>query len=286
MKIAIAGGSGFLGKNLVSYFRSQNNEVILINRKDLYNNELLLQKISGCDVVINLAGSGILKRWTKENKKLISDSRVITGRNITNCINSLPLQFRPKTYLTASAIGIYKSGIEHDESSLKFDEGFVGTLVKNWEESSSELDKSVRRIVFRIGLVLGAKAKIIDQLLPVFRFGLGGKLGSGKQAFPFIHIKDFIKAVDWAISRIETEGVYNIVAPDYINNKQFTASFAKVLNRAAIFSVPGFLIKAILGNASSLILSSPIVSPVKLQKEGFIFDFPEIDICLKDIIQK
>jgi hypothetical protein len=162
----------------------------------------------------------------------------------------------------------------------------VGQVVQNWEKSSDELGQTVRRVIFRIGLVLGSDAKIIRQLLPLFRLGLGGKIGSGNQPFPFIHVEDVVGAILWAIGHAEVQGIYNLVAPQQITNNDFTKTLAGLLNRPAIFSVPPFALKSAFGNAASLILTNPSIYPERLIASNFEYRFPDIYSCLQTCIKK
>ena len=284
MKIAISGASGYIGKNLVDELGKSNHELIILGRNNLYHVPELIERISGSDVVVHLAGAPILQRWTKNGKAEILNSRTITTQNITQAINQLPENERPKLFISASAVGIYDARNSHTETSNIYAEDFVGEVVRKWEESSSELTLSVRKVIFRIGLVLGKEAKTMKQLLPVFKFGLGGRIGSGQQPFPFIHIQDVARAVIWAVDHAESHGTYNLVAPQNINNLQFTAALAQTLHRPAIFSVPGFALKVIFGEASTLLLESPSVSPERLIQEGFRFEFPDIQACFSEIL--
>lgn len=286
MKIAISGANGFIGNNLVRALKKESHEIVFLSRKLLYSETELMTGLSGTNVVVHLAGAPILQRWTPKAKEEIMNSRVITTRNLTRAINSLPPEKRPKLFISASAIGIYSADGQHSEKSTAFADDFVGQVVQNWEKSSEDLDQSVRRVIFRIGLVLGNEAKLIRQLLPVFNLGLGGKIGSGEQPFPFIHIQDVIRAVLWATENTEVRGIYNLVAPQQITNTDFTKTLARLLHRPAIFSVPAFSIKLIFGKAATLILKNPNVYPERLLNSGFQYSFPDIHSCLQECIKK
>lgn len=286
MKIAISGANGFIGNNLVRALKKESHEIVFLSRKLLYSKTELMTGLSGSNVVVHLAGAPILQRWTPKAKEEIMNSRVITTRNLTRAINSLPPEKRPKLFISASAIGIYSANGLHSEKSTAFADDFVGQVVQNWEKSSEDLDQSVRRVIFRIGLVLGNEAKLIRQLLPVFNLGLGGKIGSGEQPFPFIHIQDVIRAVLWATENTEAQGIYNLVAPQQITNTDFTKTLARLLHRPAIFSVPAFSIKLIFGKAATLILKNPNVYPERLLNSGFQYSFPDIHSCLQECIKK
>ena len=240
--------------------------------------------LSNCSVVINLAGAPILQRWNARNKLLIRSSRIDATRNITQAINLLSPELRPGLLISASAIGIYLPGLLHIETSQLRANDFVAEVVRDWENASENLNPQVRRIIFRIGLVLGSKAKTIESLVPIFKLGLGGKIGSGKQPFPFIHIQDVVRSISWGIQNPKAQGIYNLVAPENIDNETFTRTLARSLNRPAIFAVPSFILKIAMGEASSLLLTSPQVYPERLLNEGFQFSYPDIRSCIKQIV--
>ena len=283
MKIALSGANGFIGGNLVHNLKNSGHEVIEIKRSQLYDRAALTNALSGTEVVVHLSGAPILCRWTNENKKEILRSRVESTRNIVQVINNLPERNKPHTYISASAIGIYLPGQRHTEESQSFSTDFLGDVVNQWEESSSELTGSVRKIIFRIGLVLGKEAKMMKQLLPLFKLGLGGKIGNGRQAFPFVHIKDVTQAIVWTAQNHEAKGIYNLVAPQNITNNQFTKALSKAVRRPALFTVPEFALKIRFGEAAALLLQSPIVEPKRLIESGFEFKYPDIKTTLGEI---
>ncbi len=285
IKIKITGASGYIGTELMSQLKNQGFNVSALKRADLYSHtETLSRFISGTDIVINLAGSPILKRWNTTNKKTIYKSRISTTTNLVNAINLLPANQRPKLFITASAIGIYKSGEKHNETSTNFDTGFVGKVVYDWENASKNLNKNVQRVIFRIGLVLGKKSPTIKKMVPVFKFGLGGAIGKGNQPFPFVHINDVVAAFLWAIKNGRIEGTFNLVAPQSISNKDFTIALAKKLSRPVFFKIPEFILKIIYGEASTLLTESPEVIPVQLLKSGFKFNFPTIKSTINNTL--
>jgi len=285
MIIAISGANGYIAKNLVHELERAHHKIVPIERGILYNVDQLSQTLSKSesDVVINLAGAPILQRWTEANKKEIFKSRIGTTRNIVKAINSLPENKKPHTFISASAIGIYSPDKTHSEKSTSFSNDFVAEVVKSWENASAELSPKVRRVIFRIGLILGREAKTIQKLLPVFEMGLGGKIGTGKQPFPFIHIIDVVRAILWSIENKKTQGIYNLAAPENIDNKTFTKVFSNSLNKPAFITVPEFSLKLLYGEASSLLLQSAQVIPEKLLDEGFVFSFPDIKSCIVEI---
>lgn len=284
MNIAIAGANGFIASNLISELAADQHTIVPIKRPLLYNPEKLAVILADTDVVINLSGAPILQRWTDSHKKEILDSRVETTANIVKAINSLPEPSKPRTFISASAIGIYTANQMHSDDSKSYANDFVGEVVRQWENASNGLSPKVRRVVFRIGLILGKESQTMQRLLPVFKLGLGGKIGSGKQPFPFVHIFDVVNAIVWGIQHDRASGVYNLVAPDDIDNKTFTCVLASSLNRPAIFTVPAFSLKLAYGEASSLLLTSPRVKPQRLLNEGFAFLFPDIQSCIAEII--
>lgn len=286
MKIAISGSNGYIASKLIAELEAKNNTVVRLGRDFLSNIERLEHAISGTDAVIHLAGAPIFSRWTRQNKRVILNSRVESTKNIVEAINNLSANNQPKLFISASAIGIYAADQLHTEAKNKFADNFVSGVVKSWEQASENLDPKVRRVVFRIGLILGREAKTIKNLLPLFKLGLGGKIGTGKQPFPFVHIDDVVNAFLWAEQNPHSQGIYNLVAPENIDNKIFTYALAKALRRPALFTVPAFVLKIALGETSTLLLNNPQVYPERLLSEGFRFSFPNIQSCIGQIVQK
>lgn len=285
MKIAVSGSNGYIAKNLIPGLETTGYTIVPIDRRFLYNVDQLAEILSDTQVVINLAGAPIFQRWTKKSKNMIFQSRVETTKNIIKAINNLPDNKKPHTFISASAIGIYTPDEIHTETSTSFANDFVGKVVQNWENASVELSPAVRKVIFRIGLILGKEAKTIRNLAPVIKLGLGAKIGQGKQPFPFIHIRDVVNAIDWSIKTQNVQGIYNLTAPESIDNKTFTKTLAKYLNRPIMFTVPAFSLKLILGEASLLLLQSPKVYPERLINEGFRFSFPDINSTIEEITQ-
>jgi len=286
LKIRITGISGYLGIGISEELRKQGHEVSGIERKIIYGSTGILSKeIEGTDAIINLAGAPILQRWTKRKKTLIHESRVRTTRNLVQAINALPNEKQPKKFINASAIGIYKSGFTHDENSINYSDRFDGIVVKDWENASNDLPSTIQKNILRIGLVLGKEAKTITNLLLPFKLGLGATLGNGKQPFPFVHEKDVFRTFAWAVENLDKDGIFNVVAPERITNKEFTKTLAKALNRPAIFSIPKFVFKIVLGEAAVLLTESPEVKPKNLLEAGFHFHYPEIISTLRDILK-
>lgn len=285
MKIRITGISGYLGIGIANELRKSGHEVTGIERRLIYGSvSVLAKEIESSDVIINLAGAPILQRWTERTKRLIHESRARTTRNLVQAINSLPVEKQPKKFISASAVGIYKAGFLHDENSTNFDSGFLGTVATDWEKPTIDLPLSVQKVIFRIGIVIGREAKTITNLIMPFKFGLGATIGNGKQVFPYVHEKDVINGFVWAVEMLNKNGIFNLVAPEIISNKDFTKVLAKSLNRTAFFSIPEFVLKMVLGEAAVLLTESPAVEPKNLQEAGFEFAYSEIDSALKDIL--
>jgi uncharacterized protein len=285
MKIAVSGSNGYIAQNLIQELEAANHVVTPIQRLELGDVGQLTKTLLGSDVVISLAGALILQRWTTKNKNEIVRSRIDSTKNIVHAINRLPIGNRPDLFISASAIGIYSPSKVHTEESTSFSNDFVAEVVKSWENASDDLNPDIRKVIFRIGLVLGKDAKTIQSLVPIIKLGLGGKIGSGKQPFPFIHISDAIRAFIWSIENKNARGTYNLVAPENIDNRTFTKTLVESLNRPAIFTVPEFILKIALGEASALLLQSPQVEPERLLNEGFKFSFPDIHSTIEEITQ-
>jgi len=283
MRIAMSGASGFVGSYLSKRFVENNHEIVSITRHTLKDESALLATLKGCDVVINLAGANISERWTPSHKEAMVSSRIETTKAIANAITAM--QYPPKLLISTSAVGIYENGKEHDETSDEFDTGFLGKLAHDWEEEAKKASRDgVRVVIFRFGVVLGKDGGALAQMLPIFKLGLGGVLGDGKQGFSWIHIEDLYRAYNLVLENEELKDVFNLTSPHPISNKEFTKSMGKALHRPAIFPVPPFALRLKFGEGATILLEGSLVYPKRLLDEGFTFLYPKIDQALEAIV--
>jgi len=304
MKIILVGATGFIGKAMVNKLLENKHEVVVLARNtrsaekqlpasakiSVWNPELevLSKQLNIADVLINLAGEPIAdKRWTAERKKSISESRIgLTGtlvEALKKCSNP------PKLFIQASAIGVYnsKSNALYTETSEIKPTNFVTNLVHETEVTAMKAQAIVERVaIMRIGLVLGKNGGVLQSFLPSFRNFAGTWLGSGKQAFPWIHLNDICRIAIHIIENEGSKGVYNAVAPGNLNAKEFSKALAKVMKRPVWFGVPGFLLKLVFGELAQEVLLTDIKPlPEALLKENFKFQFTEIEAALNDILK-
>jgi hypothetical protein len=286
MKVAITGSNGYIGENIINALKKADIEVMPVKRQLLYGeHQVLARQISGCHAIINLAGAPIIKRWTSKNKAVIYNSRVLVTKNLCHAINSLAIEEQPSVFISASATGIYKENESHDELSSNFANNFAASVVADWEDASSDLGHNIRRVIFRMGLVLGKESQVISGLLPSFKLGLGAKIGQGNQPFPFIHVADVVKAYMQATYDNQYSGIFNLSAPEQITNAEFTKAFARSVSKPAFLFVPQFILKLALGKAAQMIYENPWVIPAKLARLGFGFEYPTIDQAMDEIVR-
>ncbi len=288
MIIAISGSTGFIGKQLSEFLLQSGNELIVITRNDFAGGSNQLAKvIKSADVIINLAGASVLRRWTEKNKQLILSSRVDTTRLLVEAVQMNLSENRPRIFINSSAIGIYEFNKSHDEFSTVLGTDFLALVCNAWEEATVDLKElDLRLCTIRIGIVLGTTGGSLRKMLPLFKAGLGGKIASGKQPFSFIHISDFCNAIWHLILNGESTGIYNIVCPEPTTNKLFTNTLAKYLRRPAFFTVPKFALKLIYGEAAGMLTTGAKVISTRLPGEGFQFKFPDIDSAIADLVKK
>ncbi|HWS01239.1 MAG TPA: TIGR01777 family oxidoreductase [Prolixibacteraceae bacterium] len=288
MKIVITGGTGFLGRHLSSYLVALGHEIVLIQRSDLMKGADQISKlVKSSDVLINLAGSPVIKRWTTENRKEMLDSRLNTTNMLVGALTRLSPGDRPSIFLSASAIGIYDSINVHNESSVSYDNNFLADVCRAWEGCLEPLGNLNTRVcIMRIGIVLGRDGGMLKKLIPLFKAGLGGKIGSGKQAFSFIHYLDFCKAVHFLITNEACKGIFNLTAPEFSNNETLTRILAAACHRPAFFTVPEAFLKIIYGEAAVSMISGQSVYPQHLLDCGFKFLFPDLNSAVSDIVSQ
>ncbi|MCX6278747.1 MAG: TIGR01777 family oxidoreductase [Bacteroidetes bacterium] len=283
MVIAVSGASGFIGKTLVRILQQKDWTVRIINRDSfsLPDHDFLIQKIEGADVVINLAGAPVAKKWTPDYMKEIIASRVTTARKISDAINLA--ERKPALLISTSAIGIYDSKETHAETSLSLANNFLAKVCMEWEREARRAEIKTRVVIFRLGMVLGNDGGALEKMQRLFRIGLGGKLGSGKQAVSFIHIHDLMNAFIFAIENENLRGIVNAVSPYPSNNAEFTDILGKVFNQPTWIAVPAFILKKLYGEGAQALLDGQKVIPEKLLNAGFKFNFPTIQNALVNL---
>jgi uncharacterized protein len=283
MLVAISGSTGLIGRKLIETNTDKGIIFRIINRDSfrMSDDEFRESKIEGADAVINLTGAPILKKWTESYKKEIYDSRILTTRKIAKAINEAKV--KPKVFISNSAIGIYDDKTSHTESSSGFANDFLGKLSHDWEAEALLAQENTRLVILRIGVVLSTKGGALKTAQVPFKFGLGGVIGSGKQAFSWIHIRDLMHGYRFILDNGSISGIVNAVAPNPTTNYHFTKTFGKALNQITILKIPTMALKAVYGEAVSTLTIGQTVIPEKLLKAGFEFEFPTIEKALLNL---
>jgi uncharacterized protein (TIGR01777 family) len=289
-RIAITGASGLIGNALVGYLKSQGHTVQRLVRRAAVSSEEItwdpiagtvdLDALAGVDAVIHLAGAGVSdKRWTKKYKSEILNSRLLGTTTIAKAVAIV----KPQVFISASAIGWYgESGNRAVVESDRVGDDFLATVCREWE-SAADLAGDVRTVKLRTGLVLDPTGGALGKMLPLFRFGLGGKLSNGKQWWSWITLHDQIRAIAFLLES-KVSGPVNLTSPNPVTNSEFTAGLARAMHRPALFPVPAIALKIALGGFSAEVLGSKKVMPQVLTEAGFTFDYPHISSALDKLV--
>lgn len=278
--IAISGASGFVGSSLNKYFSNLNYKVISISRDVLNNQEKLNEVISSSDIIINLAGANIINRWSESYKKLLYSSRIDTTSKIVNTINTITN--KPKLLISTSAVGIYDNKSTYDEKG-NYSNDFLSNLCQDWEkEALKAKSESTKVSIFRFGIIMGKDGGALQKMITPFKLGVGGVIGSGNQAFSFIHIEDLLNAYKFVIEN-EYEEVFNLTAPVPTTNKGLTKALGKTLNRPTLFPVPEFVLNLIFSEGARVLTDGQSAIPQKLLDLGFEFKFKNIEDTIENL---
>lgn len=298
MKILITGASGLIGSALTTALTSQGHTTVSAVRREPRRNDEVRwdpkagtidpKAFDGVDAVIHLAGAGIGdKRWTDDYKKEILESRTRSTRLLAETMAALPN--KPSVFLSGSAIGIY--GARGDESlseSGSEGSGFLADVCRDWEEAAAPARAAgIRTVFLRTGIVLSPKGGALKKQLPLFKLGLGGKFGNGKQWQSWISIDDEVNAIIHLLTS-QLSGPVNLTAPTPVTNKDFTRILGKVLKRPAFQTIPSFGPKLLLGGelADALLFTGQRVVPTALQNDGYVFAHPTLDVALRALLKK
>ncbi len=300
MNVFLTGGTGFVGSLLVQALLDRGHEVTVLTRSSAHRPRAQglsyleadpvekgswQKKVADHDAVINMAGASIFTRWTDRAKQRIRDSRILTTRNLVEGLSSP--KGRGRLLISTSAVGYYGFHGDEvlDETSPPGDD-FLATLARDWEATALEAQRSgVRVVLTRFGIVLGNRGGALSKMIPLFRRRLGSPLGSGRQWFSWIHQQDLAAVYLFLLDHPEAEGPVNCTAPNPVRNRELTALLGKTLGKDPFLPpVPGFMVRAVLGEFGSILLQGQRVLPGKLLEMGFRFRFPELEPALEDLL--
>ena len=298
MNYFMLGGTGFVGRYLIRFILDQGDRVTALVRDEskikipspnlkLIKGDPLRkgdwqQELPRADVIINLTGSPIMTSWTEKAKAMILSSRVDSTANVVSALDDS----RPVTFICANAVGYFgPRGDELIDDHQPPGSDFLSQVAVKWQEAAMAAENQGHRVVVaRFPAVLGPGGGALAQMMPVFKLGLGGRLGSGKQWFPWVHILDLCRALHFISQKHEIKGPVNICAPKPVTNAEFTRALARALNRPALFMVPGFGLRLIYGEVAKMLLSGQRTIPRILNEAGFEFKFKDIEAALGHIV--
>lgn len=270
MKIAMTGASGFVATALKKAFP----DWIAIERNDTV--EQIGEKLKGVDAVFNLAGASIATRWDEAYKKVMYESRILTTQKVVEAMN----QSEVKHFISASAVGIYKSDTPCDEKSTSYAEDFLGNLARDWEAEALKCTKPTA--ILRFGVVLG-NGGALEKMLPAFKAGLGGIIGNGAMVMSWIDIDDLVAMYRFVLEK-ELTGIFNATTPNPLTNFHFTKALGKVLHRPTWIPLPAFIVKLLFSEGAVILLEGKEAYPKAMMEKGFVFNYPDIDSSLKKIL--
>lgn len=294
MKIAVTGGSGFIGKRLITHLQKQGHEVINISRSPRAVVEHVRtvtweqlrtdsSAFAGLDAIVNLAGESINQRWTAAAKERIVGSRLKAAEQVAQLVEHM--EVKPKVVVNASGMSVYgTSEIEtFDERSPHRPVDFLSRVVEQWEDAADQI-QGTRIVKVRVGLVLDGKEGAFPKMALPYKLGVGGPIGSGKQWLSWIHIDDMVRLIDFCIQNEAIIGPVNATAPNPVTNREFGRALGKAMRRPNLFPLPAFILKMMFGELSTLLLEGQKVLPRVLVEHGFTFKYSFVDKALADIV--
>jgi uncharacterized protein (TIGR01777 family) len=297
MRILLTGGTGLIGQALCRHWKSQGHDLIVWSRNPQQVPALCsgasgvarLEDIDGdepLDAVINLAGAPIADRpWTSARRKVLWQSRVDLTRDLVDWLARLPQA--PRTLISGSAVGWYGDGGERllDETSTPGDADFGSRLCAAWEQEALRATRlGMRVVLLRTAPVLAPQGGMLARLRLPFSLGLGGRIGSGRQWMPWIHLDDEVGLIDFLLQHEDCTGVFNACAPELVRNADFTQALARTLRRPAILPVPSWALRLALGEMSGLLLGGQHLQPRHALAAGYRFRHPELEPALRELL--
>ena len=286
MRLGITGASGFIGRHAARLAAARGWEVVPFSRepRDARTRRLLPGEpadVDGLDAVLHLAGEPVVGRWTSAKRRRIMDSRVLGTRSV---IEGFARAARPpRVLVSGSAIGFYgDTGDREVDETSPAGHGFLADVCRAWEAEAEKV-RAARVVLLRTGFVLGRDGGALPRILPVFRLGLGGRLGSGRQWMSCIHVDDVAGLALWAVEKEAIRGPLNAVMPSPVTNADFTRSLARAVHRPASLPAPAFVLRLVLGKMSAMLLDSSRVRPEVAVKHGYRYAFAGLTEALRDV---
>jgi uncharacterized protein len=292
MKFLVTGATGFVGAGLVRRIRERKDTFRVVSRDPVHAAMALGQDLDvvaatdpaprlfdGVDAVVNLMGEPIFgRRWTEEQKRKIRSSRVDGTRRLVDGMKALPPDKRPKALVSASAVGFYgPHGNEELDESAPVGVGFLPDVCREWEDAARGAEAcGVRVVITRFGVVLGPQGGALATMLPIFRAGLGGPIGAGRQWMSWIHRDDVAGILIHAAEKADVRGALNATTPNPVTNADFTKALAKTLHRPAIFPVPPVMLRLLFGASAEVLTTGQRVLPKRTLESGYVFQRPEL----------
>lgn len=301
MRVLVTGATGFIGTRLCARLSESGHRLVALSRDPAQARQKIpalteafawnptdgpppTDALSGVEAIIHLAGESVAGRWNEAKRKAIRESRVLGARYLIDRLAQL--NTRPKVLISASAIGYYGDRADElltEEAAAGTD--FLARVCQDWESEAARAEGlGVRVVRLRIGIVLGPDGGALQAMLPLFRLGLGGPLGSGRQWWSWVHRDDVIGAILHALEKSELKGPINVTAPQPVRQREFAQSLGRVLRRPAFLPAPAFALRLALGEFSQELLSSKRVIPQRLQATDYRFRFAELEPALADIL--
>ncbi|MGW3625341.1 TIGR01777 family oxidoreductase [Streptomyces sp. NPDC000880] len=292
MRIAVTGSTGLIGTALVRSLRSDGHEVVRLVRRpartgdevewDPHRQYVDVGGLVGCEGVVHLAGAGVgARRWNDAYRKEIRDSRVLGTAAIAEAVASLDVP--PRVLISGSAVGFYgDTGDRAVDESAPPGDGFLPKMVVEWEEAAAPAEEAGIRTAFaRTGLVVARKGGAWGRMFPIFKAGIGGQLGNGRQYWSYISLHDEVAALRHILDTESLSGPVNLTAPHPVTNREVTEAMGRALRRPAFFAVPAPVLRVVLGDLAGDVLSSQRVLPNRLLESDFSFAFPGIDEAIR-----
>ena len=294
MKVTVSGATGRVGRHLVAALKQRGDDVVALSRDagrateqlgvqayawDLKHEAVPREALAGRDAVVHLAGEDVGQRWSKDVKAEILDSREKGTRNMVHSI--FDTKPRPKAFICASASGYYGArGSEPVDEHEPPGSDWLAEVTARWERQAETAKVGIRMVIVRTGIVLDPEGGALARMLPFFKAGVGGPIGSGKQYMPWIHLDDLVGIYLAAIDHDRFNGAINASAPEPVTNKQFAKALGSALKRPAVAPVPGFTIKLMYGEMSQIVLKGVRMIPGRAAELGYEFRHPSLDEAL------